>query len=90
MNIGPALILAGAVAVVVTAVVHSIPTPQPVAGQAQDTEQVLCLESICYTDPVYGKECLETEPKITRLHQVVENGRVKLVAEATGGLCRGE
>lgn len=82
---GPLLIAVGAVLVVVAAIVRIHPVEQE-----KDGEQVLCLAAICYTNPVYGKECLETEPKITRLHQVVENGVVKLVAEATGGLCRGE
>ena len=86
MKVGHMLMLGGAVLTVAAAVTRTLPSPTP----EQDSGQVLCLESICYTDPVYGKECLETEPKITRLHQVVESGRVKLVAEATGGLCRGE
>ena len=82
---GPLLIAVGVVLVALAAIARMVPETQE-----QDGEQVLCLAAICYTDPVYGKECLETEPKITRLHQVVENGVVKLVAEATGGLCRGE
>lgn len=86
MKVGHALMIGGAVLTVAAAVTRTLPSPMP----EQDSEKVLCLESICYTDPVYGKECLETEPKITSLHQVVESGRVKLVAEATGGLCRGE
>lgn len=87
MKVGHMLMLGGAVLTVAAAGTRTLPSPMP---EERGSEQVLCLESICYTDPVYGKECLETEPKITRLHQVVENGRVKLVAEATGGLCRGE
>lgn len=61
-------------------------------ADAVEDEQVFCASAVCFYDNIRGKECLDFEPRVSKLIPVadVTGDSVRLVIEATGRECSKE